>query len=458
MVGRAAFSYVEYVVPDSVLPSPPAPAPAPAPAAPVRRDRPVAVEILLAPVSPRTWVAQIHLFYDFFVGTVLFGLATAAVSLLAGLACTVIGIPVVVWLTLVGARVVGVVERARIGATAGVRIPDPYPPFTGSFGDRVKQRLVCYAAWREVAYSVVLLPLATVGLSVTVTLWSASLALVALPVYRPWLTGGVAHFGLFDVHAGTGSSLAAAVGLVGMGVTPWVARGWAALDLFVARNLLGRGVTAELEDRVDVLETTRSWAIEVAEAERRRIERDLHDGAQQRLVALAMELGMAREKLAADPEQARELIERAHGDAKAAIAELRDLARGIHPPDLGESGLPGAIPVLAARCPVPVEVEVSVPERPSPSIEGIAYFVVAECLTNVSKHAAASRAGVRVVQQGPWLVIEVGDDGSGGARADGPGTGLRGLADRVASVDGRFAVSSPEGGPTVVRVELPCAS
>jgi signal transduction histidine kinase len=238
-----------------------------------------------------------------------------------------------------------------------------------------------------------------------------------------------------------------------------VCRGWAALDVFVARNLLGLGVTAELEERVDVLETTRSWALEVAEAERRRIERDLHDGAQQRLVALAMELGMARQKLDRDDaEGARELIDKAHEDAKAAIAELRDLARGIHPPDLGETGLPGAIPVLAGRSTVPVEVEVSVPERPAPSIEGIAYFVVSECLANVAKHARAGRAAVRVVQQGPWLVIEVADDGAGGAATDGPGSGLRGLADRVASVDGRFTVSSPAGGPTVIRAELPCAS
>jgi signal transduction histidine kinase len=442
---------------------PAAPAPAPAPT----RRRPVLLEVLTAPFSPRTWVAQIHVTWDLAVGTILFGFVVTAAAVLAAAACTVVLIPVVLWIVLLSMRVVGVVERARYAVTLGVGIPDPYPTFTGEFWDRVRQRFFSAAPWRELGYAVVLFPLALVGFVATTTSWATSLALAALPAYLHLLPGETARFGLFDVGTGTGLTLATAAGVAGLFLTPWVCRGWAALDVFVARNLLGRGVTAELEDRVDVLETTRNWALEVAEAERRRIERDLHDGAQQRLVALAMELGMARQRLDRDDaEGARELIDKAHEDAKAAIAELRDLARGIHPPDLGETGLPGAIPVLAGRSTVPVEVEVSVPERPAPSIEGIAYFVVSECLANVAKHARASRAAVRVVQQGQlsppgrgaWLVIEVGDDGAGGAATDGPGSGLRGLADRVASVDGRFTVSSPAGGPTVIRAELPCVS
>jgi signal transduction histidine kinase len=398
--------------------------------------------------------------YDLGVGFALFMALVGAVAALVLLGCTLVGIPFVVWLVLVGCRVMGVIERARYAATLGVRIPDPYPAFTGAFWDRVRRRFLCDAAWKELGYAVVLFPLATVGFAATMTVWSGALALVTLPLYLPHLPDGVAHFGVVDVGPGIGVTLASLVGFAGLFAAPWVSRGWAALDVFVARNLLGRGVTAELEDRVDVLETTRSWAVEVAEAERRRIERDLHDGAQQRLVALALELGMAREKLDTDPARAREHMDKAHADAKAAIAELRDLARGIHPPDLGETGLPGAIPVLAGRCPLPVDVEVSVPDRPAPSIEGIAYFIVSECLANVTKHARASRVGVRVVEHGRRLVVEIGDDGAGGAALDGPGagSGLRGLADRVASVDGRFTVSSPQGGPTVIRAELPCAS
>jgi signal transduction histidine kinase len=414
--------------------------------------------VLTAPVSPRTWAAQIHVVADFWVGLVIFLYVVVAVSLVSAVLCTVVLIPVALWLILLGTRVIGFLERRRLWIGLRVWVPDPYPPFTGTFWERVRQRFLSDAAWKELGYAIVIFPLACVGFTVTLAMWSLSLALLTLPLTIGLMPDGMARTGPLDIHPGIGVALAALAGLIILFVVPWVARGWAALDVFVARNLLGRGVTADLEDRVDALETTRDWAFEVADAERRRIERDLHDGAQQRLVALALELGMAREKLDSDPARARELIDKAHGDAKAAIAELRDLARGIHPPDLGETGLPGAIPVLAGRCPLPVGVEVSVPERPAPSIEGIAYFVVSESLTNITKHARAGRAGVRVTQQGGWLVIEVADDGVGGAGVDGSGSGLRGLADRVAAVDGRFTVSSPEGGPTIIRAELPCAS
>jgi signal transduction histidine kinase len=445
-----------------VAPSPDRP-PAPAGAAgpPPRsagRGRPAWVEALTAPVSSRTWVAQIHVVLDFVVGLAVFLPLTISAGVGGALACTIVLIPVLVWLLLAATRLLGIIERGRYQATLGVRIPDPYPAFTGPFLDRAWQRLRCAAAWKELLYAIVLFPLALIGFTATTAIWSVSLAFAALPLYLGALPNGVAHLGWFDVTGGASLLAVTAVGLAGIFVAPWVARGWVAIDVFVARNLLGRGVTYELEERVDVLQETRSWALDVAEAERRRIERDLHDGAQQRLVALAMELGMAREKLDDDPESARALIEHAHSEAKAAIVELRDLARGIHPPDLGGTGLPGAIPVLAGRCAIPVTVEVSVPERPAPSVEGIAYFVVSEALANVAKHAGAARASVRVAQPDGWLVVEVADDGRGGATAEGPGSGLRGLSERVRSVDGRFSVSSPAGGPTIIRAELPCAS
>jgi signal transduction histidine kinase len=416
------------------------------------------LDVLTAPLSRRTWAAQIHVVADLFVGVFVFAFVVTAFSALATVGCTIVAIPLVAWLTLVCVRPIGMFERWRLWTTLRVWIPDPYSPYTGTLWERFRQRLLSDAAWKELGYAVVLFPLATVGAAATVTVWAVALTLATLPLYIRLLPDGVAHAGTFDIHPGIGLVLATLAGVALLFVAPWICRGWAALDVFVARNLLGRGVTAELEERVDVLETSRSWAFEVAEAERRRIERDLHDGAQQRLVALALELGMAREKLDSDPARARELIDKAHGDAKAAIAELRDLARGIHPPDLGETGLPGAIPVLAGRGPVPVAVEVSVPERPVPSIEGIAYFVVSESLANITKHARATRASVRIVQQGHWLVVEVADDGVGGAGTDGSGSGLRGLGDRVAAVDGRFTVSSPDGGPTIIRAELPCVS
>jgi signal transduction histidine kinase len=417
----------------------------------------VIVRVIGPVLSPRTWQATIHVLFDLIFGVFVFAVMIAAFTVFVSTLCTIVAIPIVLYAVLLVGRLLGKIERARIGAVLDVHIPDPYPTFSGTIWERIRDRFLCGAAWRELGFLVISFPLALIGFTVTFTLWCVSFALVGMPLYVDHLPGETAHLGLLDVHEGPGMWLAAAIGAFGLLVTPWVARGWAALDVFVARNLLGKGVTAELEARVDVLEATRAWALEVAEAERRRIERDLHDGAQQRLVALAIDLGMAREKLDQDPERARELIDHAHGEAKRALVELRDLARGIHPAVLGDQGLPGALPVLIRRCPVPVELELDVPERPPASIEGMAYFIVSECLTNVAKHASAQRVGVRVTSQHSWLIVEVGDDGVGGA-STALGTGLAGLADRVASVDGRFEVSSPIGGPTVVRAELPCAS
>ncbi|WP_031468730.1 sensor histidine kinase, partial [Sciscionella sediminilitoris] len=184
-------------------------------------------------------------------------------------------------------------------------------------------------------------------------------------------------------------------------------------------------------------------------------ERDLHDGAQQRLVAVAMGLGRARSKLAEDPEGASSLIEEAHADAKQAIAELRDLARGIYPAVLGDRGLDAALSALAAKCPVPVEVSVNVDPRPPTAVESTAYFLVGESLTNLAKHAGANSAQVRVQRTEDTVVVEVTDDGKGGAVLT-QGGGLSGLADRAASIDGVVTVFSPIGGPTVVRADLPC--
>jgi signal transduction histidine kinase len=201
--------------------------------------------------------------------------------------------------------------------------------------------------------------------------------------------------------------------------------------------------------------------MDAAAAERRRIERDLHDGAQARLVALAMDLGMAKEKFTTDPDAARELVESAHAEAKRAIVELRDLARGIHPAVLTDRGLDAALSALAGRSPVPVEVSVELPARLPESVEVVAYYVVAEGLVNVARHAEATRAWVTVRPGWGIAVIEVGDDGGGGAEvataeSNGLGpSGLAGLADRVAAVDGRLIVTSPPGGPTILRAELP---
>ncbi|WP_030220818.1 sensor histidine kinase [Streptomyces sp. NRRL WC-3626] len=202
------------------------------------------------------------------------------------------------------------------------------------------------------------------------------------------------------------------------------------------------------------LESDRGVVVDTAAADLRRIERDLHDGAQARLVNLAMGLGLAKEKLLEDPDAAATMVAEAHGEVKLALQELRDLARGIHPAVLTDRGLDAALSSVASRCTVPVKVTVDLDERPAAAIEGIAYFTVSELLQNVSKHSRARSAAVDVWRSEGRLLMQVWDDGRGGASLDG-GTGMRGLADRLGAVDGLFVVESPEGGPTTVTAELP---
>jgi signal transduction histidine kinase len=239
---------------------------------------------------------------------------------------------------------------------------------------------------------------------------------------------------------------------------PWAVRLVVGLDRRVMRVLLSPDPVAV---RVRSLEEARAQTVDSSAAAMRRIERDLHDGTQAQLVALAMRLGMAKEKLADDTQldldQVRQLVNDAHRGAKEAIIELRDLARGIHPPAL-DIGLEGALATLAARCTVPTSLTLDLGERPTPAIEAIAYFCVAELLANVTQHAKASRASITCTEHGGWLRVVVRDDGTGGAslsRVGSSSSGLVGLTDRVHAVDGRLGIVSPPRGPTVVTVDLP---
>ncbi|HEX5990080.1 MAG TPA: histidine kinase [Solirubrobacterales bacterium] len=215
-------------------------------------------------------------------------------------------------------------------------------------------------------------------------------------------------------------------------------------------------LTAELEAKVEELRASRHRIVEAGYAERRRVERDLHDGAQQRLMALTMTLRLAREKLDADPAASAELLDEAMEELGAATAELREFARGIHPVVLSDRGLAAALGGLAERSPVPVEIAAAPEERLPMPVESAAYFVVAESLTNVARYAGAELATVRVERRDGVLEVEVTDDGAGGADP-GAGTGLRGLADRVAAIDGSFAVRSEPGEGTTVEARIPCA-
>ncbi|WP_206502341.1 sensor histidine kinase [Streptomyces chrestomyceticus] len=258
------------------------------------------------------------------------------------------------------------------------------------------------------------------------------------------------HFGVW-----TWAGYATVVGLLVLAAVPAMAGGLVRLENLVGRAVLHVSRSEELERRVEDLTESRAGAVDAADAERRRIERDLHDGAQQRLVALALNLGLAKATLKDLPPEARQVIEEAHRDAKEAIEELNSLVRGLHPAVLDELGLDAALSGLAARAPLPVRLWTDLPGRAAPAVEAVAYFVVSEALNNVAKHAEATRAEVDVTRLGEILRVVVTDDGVGGADP-ARGSGLKGLAQRVRSVDGAFRMSSPVGGPTTMTVELPC--
>jgi signal transduction histidine kinase len=410
-------------------------------------------------VSARTWLAMTQHLAGLFIGLVVILIFTLALG---------VDLPLV-FVGLVGIPLLGVTlrladwfaraERARFGFLAGTRIPAwPAPGSEGRAGYRwgiiPRWRMFIQApTWAELGYALLRLPVSAVTLTISVAAWALGLVMLTLPAYAWALPGGGATIASTVLN---GPELAACVvlGAAVLLVAPQLTRGLAVADAAFSRLLLGP--RRDLAARVKELETSRERVVDAAEAERSRIERDLHDGAQQRLVMLAMELGQAKAKFADDLDAARELVDQAHAQAKEALTELRNLVRGVHPPVLTDRGLDAALSGLAALCPVPVDVHVDVPVRPKSSVEAVAYFVVAEALTNVAKHSRASHAKVVVEGHGypGTLTVMVSDDGIGGADAGSPG--LSGLADRVSGVDGRLTVESPVGGPTIIAAELPC--
>jgi len=354
------------------------------------------------------------------------------------------------------------IERYRLRATAGIEIP-PQPAIEHRW---TKAGMLSYArspvTWRQLGYHLVAAPVLAVGAAVAFGTWLAGICFTPVYAYA-WLAPGLLsrdqsspppgyllrRLGIpMDVYLTVG-------GLALLAAAPWLTAAVAALDARAARALLGPSRAEELEHQVEHLTQTRTGAVDAADAERRRLERDLHDGTQQRLVALAMNLGLARVH-AETAEQAHQALTEAHEDAKAALAELRNLVRGLHPAVLADRGLDAALSGVTARMAIPVRLTVDMPRRPSPVIEAVAYFVVSESLTNITKHAQASQAEVVVQRVGDRLHIIVSDDGVGGADP-ARGTGLAGLAKRAASVDGTFEIASPPGGPTLITVDLPCA-
>ncbi len=412
---------------------------------------------LRALVSPVLWRASVHLVSDALM-------ALAGLAVLVTLSVSVCLVPV----GLVGVPLtvaagwalfqLAAVERARFAVTCGLELDELPPPL---WSWRLPKSLLSLArnpcTWRLIGYFVLLMPLAVATLATVAVVWAVPLTLLLLPAYYRLLPGGQAAFGSFVVGDLPRALLVAAVALlVGSVVSPLIVKLLLALDAALATALLSRPRGMKLEQRVNDLTRSRARVVDAAQAERKRIERDLHDGAQQRLVAMSITLGRASSRLRKSGDlETNKLVEDVRRETLSTITELRNLARGLHPPVLTDRGLEAALSAVAALAPVPVRLDIQVEPRPAATVEAVAYFTVTEALTNVAKHARATRAWVEIRREGSRLEVRVGDDGRGGADL-AAGTGLTGLADRVSGVDGRFRMSSPVGGPTVIEVELPC--
>lgn len=407
-------------------------------------------DVLLGPVSRQTWLATAHLLIGVPIalaasGGVFLGAMTGSL-----LAITLVGIPLGFRLLFGMSRWFSQVQVSRFEAFLGVRIrlrPRDYPG--SSWLRRVASEVQDRRAWREAGFHLVSPLVEGAGAAAVALSWAFALVFGTVFLYSPELPDE-SPVG-WDLHSILGQTIATVIGVSLLFLTPWIARGFTALDVMVAEALLAPSRTDELSHRVEVLAESRTKVVDAADAERRRIERDLHDGTQQRLVSLAMNLGMTRAQYPDIPE-----IAEAHEEAKLALTELRDFVRGLHPAVLNDRGLDAALSGITARSPVPVRLHVDLPVRPAPTTEAIAYFVVSEALANAAKHARASAATVSVTHEKDTMIVKIEDDGIGGAHP-GKGSGLRGLAQRVESADGTLTLTSPEGGPTLIVAELPCA-
>jgi signal transduction histidine kinase len=429
--------------------------------------RRVAELIVRAPLTRRNWRDLLYCGVGGFAG--IAGFWALVLVLLAGLTISASVLGTVVGLLLITvalrfSRRLGALHRRLLKRLLGrqVEAPPPFQPGTGILG-RLDKRLRDRPAWRGVWYTLIKLPVAAVQFY-SIVLTACGLIDVSFPVI--WVlfhnhSGGPQHpltgfvpipfGGNVDATSWLGTFPAAVAGVACVVAGAWLARGINAADARLARGLLGPTSMAE---RVSELERTRALAVDDSAAALRRVERDLHDGAQMRLAALAMNLGMAREKLSDDDATVRELIDAAHRNAVDALADLRDLARGIHPPVL-DNGLASALDSLAAISAIPATVTAEIGERPAPAIETIAYFCAAELIANATKHSYANQIKINIFSERAGVLrLEVADDGIGGAD-QAHGTGLAGLAQRVSTVDGHIDVASPAGGPTKVTVQLP---
>jgi signal transduction histidine kinase len=374
--------------------------------------------------------------------------AAAALGIIIGLPLILVIFAVVRW----NARL----ERVRTGWALGERIPQAYRRRTGNWLRRLRVVASDPQSWKDLGWLTFLGTIGFVASVVVITMWGTILGLLFLPAWNWSLPNDGVDFGLFRADTLGEAFLGTDLALIAIPIAYFLQRGITEGMVRLGAVLLRPSREAALSVRVEELAATRAGVVDAAAAELQRIERDLHDGAQARLVALAMDLGLAEERFARDPDGARELVGEAREEAKRALAELRDLARGIRPSLLAERGLGPALTALAARSPIPAGVDLDVPEHLSPAIENATWFVVSEALANAAKHSGAKHVIVSVGAVEDRLMVEVTDDGAGGA--DASGSGMTGLRRRVEALDGSLAVHSPQGGPTTIRAELPCAS
>jgi signal transduction histidine kinase len=403
----------------------------------------------------KPWRESLYLLLNLAAGIAFFTVVVTMLSLSVGLMITFIGLPLLA-ATVWGGRAIGAFERSRAALLLDHVAPSPQPFVAGPGAWKtIKAAIGDGPGWKGLAYGIIMLPWGIVSFTFTVVLWSSALALpfTWLSELLDWSRDRPQFL---EDNRWPLALAASCLGIVVLAVAPRVIAGLANIDRALVSGLLGRDREAELTQRVERLSESREASVQGSAAELRRIERDLHDGAQQRLVGLAMDLGLARERMQKDPnsDRALELITRAHDEAKGAIVELRELVRGIHPSVLTDRGLDAALSAVAARSPVPVTLDVDLPQRPHSATEAAAYFVVTESLANIAKHSRATRATVRIRRVGSALTVEIGDNGVGGA-VERLGGGLAGLHDRVTAVEGTFRLASPEGGPTLVLVEIP---
>lgn len=423
-----------------------------------RRARNPIRAFALSPIHPATWYANGAIVLGIFTGTAAF----AVIATLASVGFTILlaGVGVAfVALAIEGSRRVARIERWRAFAGEPVRpAAHAYRPLRGRPLDILRAEFADESRWRDVLYIGINLPLSIIEFAVAATVWTAALSLLTMPVWYDAVDGASLP-GVLGPLASHDAPIVVVRTLLGaalLAVAASLSRLIIALHRAVVAGLLCTSESRELRREVEALRTSRSAVLDVEASELHRIERDLHDGAQQRLVMLTIDLGLASERIETDPAAARQLIVDGQDQARQALAEIRQLVRGIAPSILLDRGLVPALESILGRGPVPTVLVSELPpgQRLPEATERAAYFVVTEALANVAKHSSATHSEVRCRRDGPRLVVEVWDDGDGGAHVE-PGGGLAGLAGRVAGVDGVFSVSSPVGGPTLVRAEIP---